>query len=267
MDEDVCVCRGAETTIDVGPVANHDGGGISGDAGGGHDGVSQMDRAAATPHHQLMVILADCADAEVAGRPFVIEVIEEVEVRPQVDLAIREQTEQRARRAPKCAAQPTDVPGARQEMLPSHRGQLGQPNSLAHEEVIGWKRRPRDERGEIRATHPETKKCAGEGSGGGSEYHVRSAGIPTEIDLQCCEGGGMEGDPGQTPTTQYQAGLQCGRLESKSDEGIAFLSLVGRPRNPVVEVNNFDILIPLAVGVLGGLVTWRLLGLRDTDRT
>ena len=92
---------------------------------------------------------------------------------------------------------------------------------------------PRDEGSEIRATHPETKKCAGQSSGGGSQYHVRSAGIPTEIDLQCCEGGRMKGSPSQAPAAQHQAGLQCGRLERKSEEGIAFLSLVGRQRNPV----------------------------------
>jgi hypothetical protein len=129
-----------------------------------------------------MVILVDCTDSEVARRPFVTEGIEEVEMGSQVDLAIREHPEQRAR-APRCAAQPKDALGARHEMLPPHRGQLGQPNSLANEEVTGWKRRTRDERGEIRATHPETKQRPGEGSGGGSENHVRFAGIPTEIDL------------------------------------------------------------------------------------
>jgi len=40
-----------------------------------------------------MVILADCADSKVAGRPFATDVPEEVEVRPQVDLAIREHPE------------------------------------------------------------------------------------------------------------------------------------------------------------------------------
>ena len=77
-------------------------------------------------------------------------------------------------------------------MLPPHRGQIGQPGSLAHEEVIYWKQRPRDERSEIRATHPETKQGPRESSGGGSEYHVRSPGIPAKIDLQGCEGGRMK---------------------------------------------------------------------------
>ena len=104
---------GAEPTIDVGPVANHDGGGVSRDTGGGHDGVSQMDPTTATPHDQLMVILADRADSKVAGRPFITLILEEVEMRPQVDRAIREHPEQHARRVRQCAAQPTDLPGAR----------------------------------------------------------------------------------------------------------------------------------------------------------
>ncbi len=43
----------------------------------------------------------------------------------------------------------------------------------------------------------------------------------------------MKGNPSQTPTAQYQAGLQCGRPESKTGEGIVFLSLVGRQENAV----------------------------------
>jgi hypothetical protein len=49
-----------------------------------------MDPVAATPHDQLMVILADCADSEIAGRPFIAVILEEIEMRPQVDRAIRE---------------------------------------------------------------------------------------------------------------------------------------------------------------------------------
>ena len=90
MDQHVSVCRGAETTVDIRPVANHDRGGVTGDAGRGRDGVIQMDAAAATPHDQFLVILSDCTDSKVAGRPFVIVVVrEEIEMRPQVDRAIR----------------------------------------------------------------------------------------------------------------------------------------------------------------------------------